>query len=446
MITIKARHWTLSLLASQALLLGVAQAAALPGNEAPPPWTTRPQPQDDTPTQTAATVKSGAPVIKPDETPEAAEESARTPAVESAREDDTASGSNAPGVETWYRNRRLQVAQARPETNVTQWLAAAEKGDAHAQYALALHYRDEERGRVDTGKSLDWQKRAADAGYAEAQYGLGVLYANGQYVKQDRNQARQWFEKAAAQGHEVARLALASLLEGAGAAAMPDAPLAAPERPAAMASATPPASPVRVTPPAKVAARPAAPAVSVPPVQPPVLKPAPAPSAPVVEEAPQPVVMADPVEEPAGEADALPSLEGIDAETVRQSAENGDPQAQLLLGTLYEDGLAGLPADLRQAASWYEQAARQGYAKAQYNLGLLYEDGRGVEQDLAKAAHWYNEAARTGFAEAQNNLGLLYVLGKGVGKNPARAESLFKQAAAQGNANAQRNLSMLKGG
>ncbi|SEA08160.1 hypothetical protein SAMN05660964_00857 [Thiothrix caldifontis] len=336
-------------------------------------------------------------------------------------------------VENWYRNRR------KTETSVDADLAAlqasAERGDAKAQYKLAMLYRNDENPQADLKKSLDWQQRAAQAGYMEAQYGLGLLYANGQYVPADNHQARHWFEKAAAQGHVAARLALLSLDSGAPAqavAASTNLQTESPPQPADIQSIAALQQPVST---------PTVAASSVPVI--PIINPASRPE-PVATPVSRPM-MAQQEDQDAGAAGSL-DLTGIEPEVLRQSADSGDKQAQLMLGTMYEDGLGGLPSDLREAAYWYEQAAKQGYPKAQYNLGLLYEDGRGVNQNDNQAAYWYDKAAKAGFTEAQNNLGVLFVLGKGVKQDRKKAEKLFSDAANKGNADAQRNLDMLRKG
>ena len=346
-------------------------------------------------------------------------------------------------MEKWYRNRRAQAAKpntaieviqasaqqgdadaqyelgsiyqsgagvTRNAAQAEQWLSkAAEQGHAKAQYALAMLYRGSDAPEA-LQRSITWQQKAAQSGYAEAQYGLGLLYANGQYVEQDPAQAQIWFQKAASQGHVAAKLALLS--QGA------DVPPveAAPE-PVTVANTQPEAP----------------------------TSPEPA----VIENTPSP--LAEAISTPAthtndttSPSNAKVDLTGIEPDVVRQSADQGDKQAQLLLGTLYEDGLGGLSKDESQAAYWYEKAAQQGFAKAQYNLGLLYEDGRGVQQDYKRAAYWYAEAAKEDFSEALNNLGVLYIVGNGVPKDSKKAAKLFAQAANQGNADAKRNLQMLK--
>jgi hypothetical protein len=451
MITIKAKHKAFSLLVSKALLLGVTCSATsvvfaavetlkpietVNVQEAAPPWagadTLLEQAKGEiaaAPAREAQPKEQAAAEVETDATTntdsDADAETAPAPTVVAKVDEEalpSTSSRAAPAsasMENWYRNRHEKSAKP---TNIGETQAAAQKGDARAQYALALRLRSEEGGNIT--QSLNWQRQAAMGGYAEAQYGLGLLFANGQYLARDTDRARDWFQRAAAQGHVAARLALLSL--GDSAAPQKVAAVAVPEpAPVPVAKPEPLPQVVPVAEPTKLAARepekPAEPEI--------------APAAPSE---------ADPDNVPAA-SDGM-DLTGVDPIVVKQSAEAGNKNAQLMLGTMYEDGLGGLPVDLRDAAHWYEKAAQQGYPKAQYNLGLLYEDGRGVKQDYKKAAYWYEKAAKSGFTEAQNNLGVLFVLGNGVKKDAKRAKVLFSEAAAQGNSNAERNLSMLKAG
>ena len=74
-------------------------------------------------------------------------------------------------------------------------------------------------------------------------------------------------------------------------------------------------------------------------------------------------------------------------------AENGDAQAQSLLGLLYR-GAPGIQGDAAESVRWYRLAAEQGHAHAQYNLGLAYQSGSGVTQDDIAAYMWLEVAAR----------------------------------------------------
>jgi uncharacterized protein len=77
---------------------------------------------------------------------------------------------------------------------------------------------------------------------------------------------------------------------------------------------------------------------------------------------------------------------------LRPLAERGQPDAQALLGYMYQHG-SGVPQDQVIAAHWYSSAAEQGHVGAQYQLGLLYDKGHGVPQSAVIAYKWLNLAA-----------------------------------------------------
>lgn len=116
---------------------------------------------------------------------------------------------------------------------------------------------------------------------------------------------------------------------------------------------------------------------------------------------------------------------------VRKAAEQGNADAQELLGILYADGL-GVSQDYQQAANWYQKAAEQGNAGAQEFLGMLYGNGDGVPKDLRQAAYWLRKAAEQGRVKAQVMLGSMYTFGVGVPLDWALAYALFSHAAANG--------------
>ena len=128
---------------------------------------------------------------------------------------------------------------------------------------------------------------------------------------------------------------------------------------------------------------------------------------------------------------------------LRQWAEQGDPEAQLRLGGLYEYG-ARVPEDDAEAVKWYRRAAEQGEALAQLNLGLMYALGEGVPEDDAEAVKWYRKAAEQGNAMAQTNLGFMYGKGEGVLEDYVRAYAWYNLAAAQGNETARENKDKLR--
>ena len=124
---------------------------------------------------------------------------------------------------------------------------------------------------------------------------------------------------------------------------------------------------------------------------------------------------------------------------IRPMAEAGSPDAQVLLGKCYENGL-GVPQDGAQAVAWFRKAAEQGYAEGDLQMGYSYEVGFGVPQNMQEAVAWFRRAADKGLATAQYKLGVLYNEGRGVEKNAVEAVQWFQKSAAQGNPYAQRYL------
>ncbi|WP_295871660.1 caspase family protein [uncultured Zhongshania sp.] len=73
------------------------------------------------------------------------------------------------------------------------------------------------------------------------------------------------------------------------------------------------------------------------------------------------------------------------------SAEQGDAEAQLAVGEIFEKGL-GTEPNYEVAIFWYQKAADQGNKSALFNLGTLYEQGMGVEKDRLQAINYYRQA------------------------------------------------------
>lgn len=125
----------------------------------------------------------------------------------------------------------------------------------------------------------------------------------------------------------------------------------------------------------------------------------------------------------------------------RQTAESGDPAAQVALGDRYLAGI-GLQADATEARRWYQKAAEQGDADGQVKLGFLYEQGLGVEKSPDKAMELFSLAADQGNAAAQANLGDRFEFGEGI-RSPKAAAYYYRLAAQQGFRDAQLDLARL---
>ena len=87
----------------------------------------------------------------------------------------------------------------------------------------------------------------------------------------------------------------------------------------------------------------------------------------------------------------------------RSLAEQGDAEAQTLLGGIYSYGV-GVPQDHAEALKWYRLAANQNFAEAQFNLGLMYAQGNGVVPPDNVLAHmWLNLSAAQGLKQAETS-------------------------------------------
>jgi len=136
------------------------------------------------------------------------------------------------------------------------------------------------------------------------------------------------------------------------------------------------------------------------------------------------------------EADLL--VKGI-AKEVTKSAESNIAVAQIILASMYIDGL-GVPRDQAEGLKWLRKAADQNLSLAQSNLGVVYENGVGVERDYSEAVKWYRKAAEQNLAIAQGYLGDMYYFGKGVDKDNLEAVKWYRKSADQNFAHAENNL------
>lgn len=75
---------------------------------------------------------------------------------------------------------------------------------------------------------------------------------------------------------------------------------------------------------------------------------------------------------------------------MRQSAENGYPPANYLMGRAY------LSADAAAAADYFETAAREEHGASMHMLGLMAATGTGVEQSDREALRWFRLAKAQG--------------------------------------------------
>lgn len=106
-------------------------------------------------------------------------------------------------------------------------------------------------------------------------------------------------------------------------------------------------------------------------------------------------------------------------------AEQGDPEAELLLGMLYLNG-QGVLKDSDEAVKWLTKSAMQGNADAQFFLGSFYLLPR---RDFAEGVKWMRLSAEQGNKDAQYLLGKAYLQGdKDFLPDPVQAEKWLRLA------------------
>jgi hypothetical protein len=103
--------------------------------------------------------------------------------------------------------------------------------------------------------------------------------------------------------------------------------------------------------------------------------------------------------------DALSALQRGDsalaAQLFRPLAEQGNPQAQVKLGWIYEKG-QGVKQSDQEAVKWYRKAAGQGNAEGQVFLGGMYFNA--VPQDNVRAYLWFDLAVQEYLRQGGKNL------------------------------------------
>jgi len=235
--------------------------------------------------------------------------------------------------------------------------AAAEKGNATAEYYLARHFAKGDGVPLDIAKAADYMRRAADHGLAFAQNDLGAYYARGLGVKQDFTEAHKWYLKAAENGDPLAQYSLGrdfsegrgvdtNLMESlkwfkrAGDQNQPDALM----------------------------------------------------------------ILGDIYMN--GRA-GIPEDYKEAGKWYEKAAAQGRPDALGYLGLIYEQGGEGVAMDKARAMQYYRKAAEKNDALGQMGLGRLIQDGINGDPDLVQAYKWFYLASLNGEKIADHYLNLL---------------------------------------
>ena len=259
---------------------------------------------------------------------------------------------------------------------------AAARGDAEAQYYLALLYRAGDGVAQDLRQAFIWMRAAAEKFHTEAQFELSRLYARGLGTEASPQQAEHWLREAATAGHVQAQYFLGQALGGRD----PAPPEALDWTRRAAEAGLPIAQ--RELGMAYLTGRGVAP-------------------------------------------NSAEALRWLDA-----AAAAGDPGAWSNLGYAYASG-TGVARDDAKAAHWYEQASKAGLGRATLALARFHETGRGVETDIDTAIALYRTALDQGAAKAAERLGQLAAEGTLTGRvAPQRALPWAAAAAEAGHASA----------
>jgi len=281
----------------------------------------------------------------------------------------------------------------RDYAQAVKWLTkAAEQGDNSAQNELALMYYTGDGVRQDYPEAAKWWTKAAAGGDGNAQHRLGLMYRDGQGVRQDVNEAIMWLTKAAEQDNITTQILLALMYSG-------------------QCGAMPAKDTVGFEAWHKENLRLKACAESW------FKKAASSPRWQYIEN----------------------ELEGFhkDRDLPRPAPYSIQDNAETvyLLAILYHTVYRS-PPNYVEAARWFTRAAEQGLPQAQTVLGEIYENGDGVAKDARSATKWYTKAAEQGLAQAQFRLSRMY--GKdGIPENDKEELKWLTKAAQQGHVRAQ---------
>lgn len=118
-------------------------------------------------------------------------------------------------------------------------------------------------------------------------------------------------------------------------------------------------------------------------------------------------------------------------ELLASLSDDGNPQAQYLLATLFEQG-EGVTQDIPRSITLLQQSASRDYVPAQARLGEIYLSGNEVLQNFGKAKSWLEKAAMNKSAKGARLLGRVYEEGLVGDKDPARAYAWYEIAVLDG--------------
>lgn len=129
--------------------------------------------------------------------------------------------------------------------------------------------------------------------------------------------------------------------------------------------------------------------------------------------------------------------EGLTGDDLRRycdsANEAGDALGRFTAGYIREAGFGtDKTVDHAGAADLYRQGADQGNPESQLALGSLFQRGVGVDRDYARAMGLFSAAADAGFPEGLRNLAIMYELGQGTSIDVNHAAQLYETASIKG--------------
>lgn len=87
----------------------------------------------------------------------------------------------------------------------------AKRGDAGAQFSVAIAFEDGVGTKKDEKQAFDWYSKAAKQGHEGAQYKMGTFYEQGRVVKKDPKAAMEWYKQAADNGSRQAKKRMSAM-------------------------------------------------------------------------------------------------------------------------------------------------------------------------------------------------------------------------------------------
>ncbi len=127
---------------------------------------------------------------------------------------------------------------------------------------------------------------------------------------------------------------------------------------------------------------------------------------------------------------------------LEKSAEQGNSDAQSMIGYMYDNGLISGTKNPVEAFNWYQKSAEQGNATGQINMAICYFNGEGTDIDSIEALRYAKLAADQNLPAALNYLAWMYENGRCVEKNLSETYNFYLKSAQLGDAEGQRNLAL----